>query len=283
MTALAETQARIASIRKLRTVVGAMRGMAAANVQQARGSLDSYRAYATIVGDGLASAVRLLDPDALVAPQARPGPIARVVFSAEHGFAGAFAARLLDAAAPAADDRLFVLGSRGISLCEQRGWPLAWSAPMASHAGGVPATARDLAEALYARFIDEGLAGAEVVWARPAGSADFTVERRRLLPFDFSALPAPPKSGAPPLADLVPERLVEQLVGEHVLAQLALDALESFTSENAARLATMESARLNIDEKLQALSAQERSQRQDEITAEVLDVVAGALASQGPP
>ena len=94
--------------------------------------------------DGLARAVGLLDPDALVAPQARSGPVARVVFSAEHGFAGAFAARLLDAAAPAADDGLFVLGSRGIALCRQRNWRLEWSAPMASHAAGVPATFCDL-------------------------------------------------------------------------------------------------------------------------------------------
>jgi F-type H+-transporting ATPase subunit gamma len=282
LSALAETQARIASITKLRTVVSAMRGMAAANVQQAREALESFHAYASVVGDGLARASQLMDPRTGLAPARRGGPMARVIFSAEHGFAGAFAARLLDAAAPTADERLFVLGSRGIALCEQRGRRLDWSAPMASHPAGVPATARAVAEALYARFVDEGLCGAEVVWARPAGSADFTVERRTLLPFDFSSL-RPSQSGSPPLANLDPAHLVERLVGEHVFAELALDALESFVSENAARLATMESARVNIDDKLTLLSAQERSQRQDEITAEVQDVVAGALASQGAP
>ena len=280
MSALAETEARIASIRKLRTVVGAMRGLAAAHAQQARTALDGYRAYARVVAEGLARAVQLVDPapDGEGTWSRSRAPLARVVFSAEHGFAGAFAARLLEAAAPQGDERLFVLGSRGLALCEQHGWAPVWSAPMASQVAGVPATARRAADALYARFVDEALSGAEVIWARPAGSADFTIVRRALLPFDLGAIG--PTWGAPPLANLAPARLIEQLVGEHVFAELALAALESFASENGARLATMELARLNIEGKLDALTAQERLQRQEEITAEMQDIVAGALATE---
>ena len=280
MSALAETEARIASIRKLRTVVGAMRGLAAAHAQQARAALDGYRAYERIVAEGLARAVQLVDhqPDG-EGTRSRPrAPLARVVFSAEHGFAGAFAARVLEAAAPQGDERLFVLGSRGLALCEQHGWRPVWSAPMASQVAGVPATARRAADALYRRFVDETLSGAEVIWARPAGAADFTIARRTLLPFDLGAIG--PIPGPPPLANLAPARLIEQLVDEHVFAELALAALESFASENAARLATMESARLNIEGKLDALTAQERLQRQEEVTAEMQDVVAGALATE---
>lgn len=69
---------------------------------------------------------------------------------------------------------------------------------------------------------------------------------------------------------------MERLVAEYVFAELAFAALESFASENAARLRAMEAARLNIDEKVDALSGQERLLRQEEITAEVQDVVAGA-------
>jgi F0F1-type ATP synthase gamma subunit len=42
----------------------------------------------------------------------------------------------------------------------------------------------------------------------------------------------------------------------------------------------MESARLNIEQKLEELSVQERLQRQEEITAEVQEVTSGALASE---
>ncbi len=279
MSALAETQARISSVRELKTVVGAMRGIAATHAQQARGALEGFRAYEEVIAHGLAQAVQLIEttPAAGAAPAA--GPAALIIYSAEHGFSGSFCARVLDAARPVGEAELFIIGARGAALAEQRGWRAGWTAPMASQMSGVDATARAVADALYARFVEEGLARAEIVHARPSGTADFTVVRRPILPIDLAAFRRP-AAGPPPLVNLPPARLVEQLVGEYVFAELALAALESFASENAARLATMESARVNIDQKLEELTGQERLQRQEEITAEVQDVVAGALASE---
>jgi F-type H+-transporting ATPase subunit gamma len=281
MSALGETQGRIESIRKLKTVVGAMRGIAATHAQQARKALEGYRAYAAVVADGLSRAVSLLDPDVASGAPEKRGPSAIVAYTAEHGFAGAFSARVLDAVAPGGDaTRLFVLGSRGLALAEQHGWRVEWSGPMASQASGVAEAARRLADVLYVGFVRDGFASAEVVYGRASGGADIEIVRRRILPLDLSAHRA--TSGRPPpLANLPPRRLVEQLIGEYVFAELALAGLESFAGENAARLASMESARLNIDQKLDELTAQERLLRQEQITAEVQDVVAGGLAAQG--
>lgn len=68
------------------------------------------------------------------------------------------------------------------------------------------------------------------------------------------------------------------LVNDRAVRPLA--ALESFASENAARLEIMASARLNIDQKLDELSGQERLLRQEQITAEVQEVTSGALAAE---
>jgi F-type H+-transporting ATPase subunit gamma len=43
----------------------------------------------------------------------------------------------------------------------------------------------------------------------------------------------------------------------------------------------MEAAHTNIDEKLEALSQDERRRRQDEITTELLDIATGAEAVAG--
>ena len=43
----------------------------------------------------------------------------------------------------------------------------------------------------------------------------------------------------------------------------------------------MASARLNIEQKLDELSGQERLLRQEQITAEVQEVTSGALAAEG--
>lgn len=277
MTALADVQARIDSVGKLRTVVGAMRGIAATHSQQARGALAGYRAYGDVIAAGLARAVDLLPPDG----QARaPGAgTAVVVFAAEHGLAGAFSERVLDAAAGLARSELFVLGARGEALAGQRGWRIDWSAPMASQAGGVGATARRAADALYDGFLARRFERAVMVFARLNTAARSAVVVRPVLPIDPAAF-ARPHPGPPPLVNLPARRLVERLVGEYVFAELALAALESFASENAARLETMEAARLNIEEKLDQLGAEERLLRQEQITAEVQEVSSGALAAE---
>jgi F-type H+-transporting ATPase subunit gamma len=135
-----------------------------------------------------------------------------------------------------------------------------------------------VADALYSGFVERRFARAEVLFARLSGSSESVVVRRPILPID-PALFRASRSGPSPLTNLPPRRLVEQLIGEHVFAELALAALESFASENAARLSTMESARLNIEEKLDELTAQERLLRQEQVTAEVQEITAGALAA----
>ncbi len=278
MSALGETQARIGSIRKLRTVVGAMRGIAATHAQQARVGLEGFRAYADVIAQGLGRAVPLIERVPGPFPSIAEGGEAIVVYTAEHGFAGAFSERALDAVIPGDKTELFIAGSRGLALAPQRGWRAHWSAPMASQVSGVAAIARAVADALYSRFVQERLAGAEIVYAKLTGTTEFEVVRRRLLPIDLAAFPAPHR-GPPPLVNLPPRRLIEQLVGEYVFAELALAALESFASENAARLATMELARINIDQKLEDLSGLERLLRQEQITAEVQEITSGALAA----
>jgi F-type H+-transporting ATPase subunit gamma len=81
-----------------------------------------------------------------------------------------------------------------------------------------------------------------------------------------------------PLSNLPPRELFEKLIEEIVFAQLTHAAMESFASENAARLVAMESAQDNIDDKLTGLGRLESEGRQEEITTELLDVVTGATA-----
>ena len=280
MSALAEAQARIVSIGKLRIVVSAMRGIAAAHTQQARNALDGYRAYTKVIAGGLASAVELLAPDDVTGAPPAESSSAAIVFTAEHGFAGAFTERVLDKVLGDDKANLFVVGSRGLALAEQRGRRVDWSTPMASQASFVGATARRVADALYTGFVERRFARAEIVFAKFSGGSASTLVRKPVLPIDLAAFRAA-RAEPPPLTNLPPRRLIEQLVGEYVFAELALAALESFASENAARLETMASARLNIDQKLDELSGQERLLRQEQITAEVQEVSSGALAAEG--
>ena len=85
---LATVRTRIHGVQQLDTVVGAMRGIAAAHAQQSRLLLPGFRAYAEVIAGAIASAVRLRDE----APPARSADArcARIVFGAEQGFVGGF-------------------------------------------------------------------------------------------------------------------------------------------------------------------------------------------------
>src|SRR5271170_6183673 len=93
---LANIGARIDGVRQLGAVVNAMRGIAAARAQQARGQLVAVDSYASAIAVAIGQALAL-------ASAAGPGVARRsirpvlVLFCAEQGFAGAFSERVLDA------------------------------------------------------------------------------------------------------------------------------------------------------------------------------------------
>jgi F-type H+-transporting ATPase subunit gamma len=77
------------------------------------------------------------------------------------------------------------------------------------------------------------------------------------------------------------EALFSSLVREYLFVSLYRAFAESLASENASRLASMQAAEKNIEERLRELSAQYHQQRQMSITSELLDIVSGFEALTG--
>ena len=82
------------------------------------------------------------------------------------------------------------------------------------------------------------------------------------------------------MTTLAPDLLLERLAAEYVYAQLCEAAMHAFEAESDARMMAMASARTNIETKLAGLSQRERQLRQEEITTEIVELAAGAEASQ---
>jgi F-type H+-transporting ATPase subunit gamma len=278
---LPEVQTRLETLHELREIVVAMRAMAAARVQEAQAAIDGTRAYARVVADAIAEALPLLPraPARGIAPGNAPQGI--VVFMTEHGFTGAFNDELVDAARHAMDgeEALFVIGSRGHALVEERGLTPAWATQMAVHAGAVTQSARRIADELYRRFARGGLAGVDMLYFRDRGGGRRMLERHSLLPVDLKQYGMRHRD-QPPLTNLPPQTLLDGLLAEYVFAQFAHAAMESFASENGARLAVMQSAREKLDERLTDLQSLERRLRQEQITSELLELVTGAEAAR---
>jgi F-type H+-transporting ATPase subunit gamma len=104
-------------------------------------------------------------------------------------------------------------------------------------------------------------------------------DRHSLLPIDFGRFARPVETQAP-LTTLAPQLLLEGLASEYVYAQLCEAAMHAFEAENEARMRAMASAKTNVETKLAALFQRERHLRQQEITTEIVELAAGAEASQ---
>ena len=279
---LAEIETHIASMSELFDIVGAMRSLASMRMQEAYRALPGIRRYAETMAAAIGSAL-LLMPE----PRLGRSAVSRrglIVCMAEHGFVGGFNTRVFEAAErtldPHAGDILFVLGSRGVVVVREHGWVMAWSHPMASRPDGAPETVRRLTTELYRAIAHGEITRVEVIFVRHRQGETAAIEQRQVFPPDLSSFAAKPPQ-LRPLHNLAPDLLLEKLVADYVFALLTEAAVESLASENAARFASMSAAHDNVSKRLGELRKDAHAARQDEITAELLDLVTGAEASAG--
>jgi F-type H+-transporting ATPase subunit gamma len=86
-----------------------------------------------------------------------------------------------------------------------------------------------------------------------------------------------------PLVNLAPDVLLSELTADDLHAQLCNAALHAFAAENEARMEAMAAAHKQIERRLATLQATQRLVRQEEITAEIIELAAGETASQTDP
>ncbi len=266
----ADLGSRIDGIRQLGSVVRAMTGIAGARARTARAQIAAVEDYAAMLGEALVLATAEL-PDDRAMTTARP---AMVVFCAEQGFVGGFSERVLDGAgADVTGADLFLIGSRGAAIAAGRGLAPVWSAAMPSRSASLPKFADRVLEAVFARG---GLCPVSVVHAIWKHGQP-KVERHALFPMahaDDGPAPASPLRNLP-AADLGAALGLDQL---HALMTRA--ALLAFVAENEARMASMSAASRQIEEELGVLEALARRLRQEAITAEIIEIAAGAMVGR---
>ena len=276
---LADVGARIAGIRQLGAVVNAMRGIAAARAQQARAQLAAVDRYGASIADAIARFLSLLPPARHEHSRA-PGRLALVLFCAEQGFAGTFSERVLNAAgAELATSELFVVGTRGGAGFAERRLTPRWQGAMPSHAPGIPRLAATIASALYARLAVGDIQRLDAIFCQWRPGHGTTAVRQTLFPLEPLAFRASTKAAAP-LLNLAPAVLLEALTADYLHAQLCHAALHSFAAENEARMEAMAAAHTQTEHQLSALQATQRRVRQEEITAEIIELAAGEAASK---
>ena len=273
---LSDVVARIGSVRQLSSVIGAMRGIAAARAREARARVEGVRAYAATVGAAIGQALALLDDGAPTSALDGRGGHLVIAVCAEQGFAGPFNRRVLDVAERVLKTdggrptELLLLGGRGLMAAEERGLPVGWSRPMVAHVDEVGALADRVTEQLYLRIGSGRATRVNVVHAVPS-SGEIEVVDGALAPFDFGRFPRA-RNAAPPLVSLPPQVLLRELAQEYVFAELCEALTLSLAAENEARMRAMSAAKSNVAKMLDELIARSRRLRQEEITNEIIEL-----------
>lgn len=300
MQQLEQLREQIRVLEDLQAVVRTMKAMARVAVrrhEQVRESLRGYGANVELALHAFLQDQRFRESPGLppfLSPAGDPsGRVGVILFGSDHGLCGSFNERVLrrhrELCRQGGGDgpawRHAVVGLRLAALLEAAGAAGERSFRL-PHA--VEGSTR-LIEALML-LIEEWRFGAEplerilLLHHRVAGPARSEVVARQLLPLERGRLERlwqrPWDSSARPLLLGDAGELFRRIVRETITVSLHRAAIESLASENAARLAAMHSAERNLEERLGELNQHYRRERQNAITAELLDVVAGFEALQ---
>ncbi len=274
----AEVRERLATMHELEEVLGSMRGMAAARIQQGERAQLAAQEYAARVGAALTSLSPEGDGGSPKSLDARKAPMLVVALCTDRGFVGALNEHILSAASEAAvRTDVLVVGARGLAFAREHGLAVVDAGNMATHVGGIGDVADRIGDLILKRMAADQPITVDIVHPRRSAERGNVIERRRLLPVVFPSRESYP--GQRPITLLPAPALLSQIAVEYVHARLFEFVAETFAATNAATLEVLQAAHTHLDEMIVELRRAENVIRQENITAEVLEVISGRMKS----
>ena len=174
---------------------------------------------------------------------------------------------------------VLVVGARVVGRLEDAGCAVREQFPIPSTVSGIASAVQDVLLKVEELRFREGIEQFLLIHHRPiapAGCAPATVQ---LLPIDAAWLRGLAErswdSRSLPTFTMGWRELFSALIRQHLFVSLYRAFAESMASENASRLASMQAAEKNIQDHLSVLAVEYHQGRQQSITEELLDIVAG--------
>lgn len=282
MATLETLRRQVEGTEDLQSIVGAMKSISAIRIRQFRGAVEALQEYSLTLELGLQIALR---HGRGASPAAPPeAPAVAILFGADQGLAGQFNIRLLEFARDVLDESsprvsVFAVGARLTAHLDAEGRPPDERFPAAAGVDGLGSIVHDLLltiqhwrEARHAeRFT--------LYFNAYTGGASYEPRRLALLPIDWAWLESlrARRWEGPSLPTFYTDwrTLFGRLVREYLFIGLFRACAETLASENASRLLAMESAESRIEERLAELRQRFNHSRQQSITEELLEIVAG--------
>lgn len=282
MATLQALRRQVAGAEDLQAVVSAMKSISAVRIRQFRGAVTALDRYAETLELGLQIALRER-PDASFPRPDPDAPRVAVVFGADQGLAGQFNARIVEFAQPFLREGpgvdVLAVGGRVSGQLEAEGFSVRERVSAPGSVDGIIRVVQTLLLRILSLREEGHVDQVALFYNAFTGGASYEPRRTELLPLDpvwLDTLRHRPWSGPSlPTFDTPWPELLTRLVREYLFIALYRACATSMASENASRLAAMESAESRIDERLDELRQRLNRERQGAITEELLDVVSG--------
>jgi F-type H+-transporting ATPase subunit gamma len=293
METIESLRRKIEVSQELREIVKTMKTMAAVSIRQYDKAVASLRQYNRTIEMGLQIVMR---SNREKSSQLRPPPgrrLGAIIFGSELGMCGPFNEVLLsyvldrckELQVGEGDRAIIAVGARTVSRLEESGMQVDASFAMPGSVSGITSRVQELLLKIESWQCPGGVERIMLFHQQPVQGALYRPQTVPLLPVGLEWLESlgqkPWPSRVLPTFTMARPRLIYALLGQYLFVSLYRALAESLASENAARLAAMQAAENNIEDRLKELRLQYNQLRQSTITEELLDIVAGFEALTG--
>ena len=281
MANLKDIRDRIKSVKSIQKVTKAMKMVAAAKMRRAQENMEKARPYnhrlVEIIQHLLPSVERSMLPLLEVREVKR---IAYVVVTSDRGLAGSFNSSILRKAHNDIDEfgkqnvDIFCIGKKAKDYFKSRKYNIIasysdfWSDLNFNQSMKIGST-------IINHFLDLSVDEIRVTYNEFVNVATQATVSEKLLPIELND---DELSDTDFLYEPSKDKIVKSLIPRYLNAQVWKYLLESYASEQAARMVAMENATTNSEDMIKNLTLEFNKARQAAITTEMLEIVSGAEA-----
>nr|WP_326215905.1 ATP synthase F1 subunit gamma [uncultured Oscillibacter sp.] len=292
MASIKEIRTHIKSVEQTLKITNAMYLISSSNLRKARKQLTDvepfFQKIETTISDILHHSPEInhifFDKRPGILPQDRK--IGYIVVTGDKGLAGAYNHNILKLAeqkmSQYPNTSLFVVGQVGRSYFQEHGVPIDGEFLYTAQDPTV-SRARDIAEPLLDLYLGGQLDEVYMIFTKMVNSFQMEPTIHKLLPLDPDVFPEYEKNRDAYNRDVVyvpsVKAVMDRLVPGYIEGDIFGALVESYCSEQNARMTAMKSSSDNARTMLQNLNLAYNRARQAAITQEITEVVGGAQAA----
>ena len=288
MATVKEIKNHIQSVEDTRKITNAMYLIASTKLRKAKKELDGTRPYFSALKDEMERIFsvsediqsRYLYPHA--GDEELPGSYGYLVITADKGLAGAYnqtvIKKTLEMRKEHEDPKIFVVGEYGRQYFRHHNIPIEQDFLFTAQNSTI-SRAREISGILVNKFCRGEISKIYIIYTDMRGAAGSEAYSQVLLPFhraDFTA--GSQEKYAETRFEYLPsvEKVLDEIVPTYIAGFIYSALVDSFCSEQYARMTAMDSANINAANLLDELYLKYNHIRQGAITQEITEVAAGA-------